>query len=258
MGIRGRGRTAVSSARAIAAPRPTGGDRAPATEEVAVRLAGDIRWDEALPPRAAGLSWRSQQAVKRVADLALSGLGLIALLPIFGLIAISIKLSSRGRVLYRWRVMGHRGRPFTGYKFRTMVADADLLKEQLGHLNEMSGPAFKIRNDPRVTRIGRFLRTYSLDELPQLWSVFRGDMSLVGPRPPSAGEFVRFSQEQRLKLSVRPGITCLWQVSGRSNITDFDEWARLDRAYIWQWNLLLDLKVLLLTIPVVLRGSGAY
>ena len=248
----------MSSVPALLTPRATGADRAPATEEEAVRLARDVDWDGALPARAAALSWRAQQAAKRVMDVALSGLGLVLLLPVFGLIAIAIKLGSPGPAFYRWRVMGYRGRPFTGFKLRTMVADADLLKEQLGHLNEMSGPVFKIRNDPRVTRIGRFLRTYSLDELPQLWSVFRGDMSLVGPRPPSAGEFVRFTPEQRLKLSVRPGITCVWQVSGRSNITSFDEWAQLDLQYIADWSLALDLRLLLRTIPVVLKGGGAY
>lgn len=233
-------------------------DRSPVTEADAVRLAAQVPWEDALPPRAHRVSWRAERAVKRLLDILLSAVALALLLPVYGAIALCIALDSTGPIFYRWRVLGLHGRPFTGYKFRTMVVDADALKEQLTHLNEMNGPAFKIRNDPRVTRVGRWLRRFSLDELPQLWSVAVGDMSLVGPRPPSAGEFVRFTPEQRLKLAVTPGITCLWQVSGRANITDFEDWARLDRSYIAEWNLVLDLKVLLRTIPAVIRGSGAY
>jgi lipopolysaccharide/colanic/teichoic acid biosynthesis glycosyltransferase len=233
-------------------------DRAPATEEQAVRIAAQTPWVSALPARAAGWEWRAQQRVKRVADIVLAAAGLIVLAPLFAVLAMCVALDSPGPLLYRWRVMGYRGRPFTGYKFRTMVAEADLLKEGLRHLNEMHGPVFKIRNDPRVTRLGRFMRTYSLDELPQLWSVLVGDMSLVGPRPPSAGEFLSFTPEQRLKLAVRPGITCLWQVSGRANIKSFDEWARLDLKYIAEWSLWLDVKLLVRTVPAVLGGGGAY
>ena len=133
-----------------------------------------------------------------------------------------------------------------------------ILEAATAHLNEMNGPVFKMRDDPRVTRLGRFLRRYSLDELPQLWSVVVGDMSLVGPRPLSAEEFVRATPAQRRKLAVIPGITCLWQVSGRSQIGDFEHWVRLDREYIESWTLWLDLRVLLKTIPVVIRGTGAY
>ncbi|MGH7517724.1 MAG: sugar transferase [Gemmatimonadales bacterium] len=233
-------------------------DRAPDTEEQAVRIARETPWEKALPPRAAGRSWPVRQRVKRGLDVVLATLGLIALSPVFAAVALCVVLDSPGPILYRWRVMGYRGRPFTGYKFRTMVADADLLKEGLRHLNEMSGPVFKIRDDPRVTRLGRLMRTYSLDELPQLWSVVVGDMSLVGPRPPSAGEFLSFTPQQRLKLAVRPGITCLWQVSGRSNIKSFEEWAKLDLRYIAEWSLWLDLKLLIRTIPAVLGGGGAY
>ena len=247
----------TSASRSVLADPPAP-DRAPATEADAVRLAAEVLWADGLPPRAQRLSWRLARAVKRLFDITLSAVALLVLLPVFGFIAICIALDSRGPIFYRWRVLGLCGAPFTGYKFRTMVIDADAMKERLSHLNEMNGPAFKIRNDPRVTRVGRWLRRFSLDELPQLWSVLVGDMSLVGPRPPSAGEFLRFTPEQRLKLAVTPGITCLWQVSGRSNITDFEEWARLDRSYIWQWSLLLDLEVLLRTIPAVFRGSGAY
>ncbi len=174
------------------------------------------------------------------------------------LIALAVRLGSPGPILYAWRVLGHRGRPFVGYKFRTMVQDADALKPQLLHANELQGPAFKMRQDPRVTRLGRVLRKYSLDELPQLWSVLKGDMSLVGPRPPSADEFAEFAPWQRGKLAVTPGLTCLWQVSGRSDISDFDEWMRLDREYVQEWSLGLDLRILLRTVPVVIRGHGAY
>jgi len=161
-------------------------------------------------------------------------------------------------VLYEFRVLGRRARPIVAYKFRTMVANADQLKVSLLRHNEMRGPAFKMREDPRVTPIGRWLRKYSLDELPQLWSVLVGDMSLVGPRPPFAEEFADYKPWQWGKLAVTPGITCIWQVSGRSDIADFDEWATLDLQYIRDWSLWLDLKILLMTIPAVLRGRGAY
>ncbi|MBX6366168.1 MAG: sugar transferase [Gemmatimonadetes bacterium] len=199
-----------------------------------------------------------QQAVKRTIDVALSAVGLVVLAPLLLVIAALVRASSPGPILYEWRVLGRRGRPFIGYKFRTMVADADALKRTIQHRNEMTGPVFKMRDDPRVTRVGRVLRKYSLDELPQLWSVLKGDMSLVGPRPPSAEEFVQFEPWQRGKLAVTPGITCLWQVSGRSNIRDFDEWMRLDRRYVQEWSLWLDLRILARTVPAVIRGDGAY
>src|SRR5207244_11951927 len=141
-----------------------------------------------------------------------------------------------------------RGRFFTGYKFRTMVPNAETLQADLAHRNEMRGPVFKMRDDPRVTRVGRILRRYSLDELPQLWSVLKGDMSLVGPRPPLQTEWARFSEWQRRKLSVTPGITCLWQIRGRNTICDFDEWVRLDIEYIEKWSLWLDLQILARTV----------
>lgn len=143
-----------------------------------------------------------------------------------------------------------------GYKFRSMVRDADELKPTLEPYNEMNGPAFKMQKDPRVTPIGRFLRKYSLDELPQLWSVLIGDMSLVGPRPPARSEFEQFEPWQRRKLSVKPGITCLWQINGRNQIRDFAEWARLDLEYIDNRSLWLDIKILVRTALVVLRGTG--
>jgi lipopolysaccharide/colanic/teichoic acid biosynthesis glycosyltransferase len=139
-----------------------------------------------------------------------------------------------------------------------MVHDADRLKRELLQHNEMRGPAFKMRNDPRITRAGHFLRKYSLDELPQLWSVLLGDMSLVGPRPPLVSEYERFQRWQKRKLAVIPGLTCLWQVQGRADISDFDEWVRMDLDYIDHWSLGLDLKIMFRTVLVVLQGRGAY
>jgi lipopolysaccharide/colanic/teichoic acid biosynthesis glycosyltransferase len=215
-------------------------------------------WDAVLPARALGWRWRAGQRVKRGVDLVVAALLLVVLAPLFAVAALAIRVSGPGPIFYPWRVLGHRGRPFVGYKFRTMVANADELKPALLHQNEMAGPVFKIRDDPRVTPVGRWLRKFSIDELPQLWSVVRGDMSLVGPRPCLAEEFVGFEPWQRGKLAVVPGITCLWQVEGRSHITDFEEWARLDLRYIRDWSLGLDLRILLRTVPTVLRGEGAY
>jgi exopolysaccharide biosynthesis polyprenyl glycosylphosphotransferase len=199
-----------------------------------------------------------QLLAKRAIDVVASAILLVLLAPLFLIIAVAIKLTSPGPVFYEWKVMGLNKKPFSGYKFRTMVQNADELKAQLVAANEMSGPVFKIKNDPRVTPVGRILRKFSLDELPQLWSVLKGDMSLVGPRPPLVTEVNRFERWQRRKLSIRPGITCLWQVNGRSQITNFDEWARLDLEYIDNWSLGLDFKILLRTIPVVLLGRGAH
>jgi lipopolysaccharide/colanic/teichoic acid biosynthesis glycosyltransferase len=143
-------------------------------------------------------------------------------------------------------------------KFRTMVTNAEQLKQELAALNEMTGPVFKVTNDPRVTRVGRFLRKWSIDELPQLWNVFRGEMSLVGPRPLPVDEVARFDDfAHRRRLSVKPGLTCLWQVSGRNNVSDFKEWVRLDLEYIDNWSLWLDIRILLRTIPAVFSGAGA-
>ncbi|HEX4210592.1 MAG TPA: sugar transferase [Candidatus Binataceae bacterium] len=206
---------------------------------------------------AAGPSLDGQLLIKRVLDLAVSGLLLILLSPFFLVIAIAVKLSSPGPIFYRWRVVGKGIRPFTGYKFRSMVADADARKAELAKYNEMSGPVFKIKDDPRITSIGRFLRKYSLDELPQLWSVFKGDMSLVGPRPPGPHEFAAFEIWHRRKLCVKPGITCLWQVGGRNRVSHFDDWVTLDLEYIDNWSLWLDLKILARTALAVVRGTGA-
>jgi lipopolysaccharide/colanic/teichoic acid biosynthesis glycosyltransferase len=218
----------------------------------------DIDWDSFLPDRATTLRWRVAQVVKRGADIVLSFVGLIVLSPLLLLLAAAVRLTSKGPVLYEWRVLGKHAQPFLGYKFRTMVENADELKEAILAANEMTGPVFKMRNDPRITPIGRWMRKYSLDELPQLWSVLKGDMSLVGPRPPFAYEFAHYDPWQRGKLAVTPGITCIWQVNGRSEISDFEQWMELDRTYIQEWSLWLDLKLLARTVPVVLSGHGAY
>jgi len=198
------------------------------------------------------------EIAKRALDLVISGSLLVLLAPLFGLIALAVKSSSpKGPLFHRLHWIGKNGKPFTGFKFRTMVPDADQLKQELLGFNEMEGPVFKMRNDPRITPVGRFLRRFSLDELPQLYSVLKGDLSLVGPRAPLRDEAEKFQFWQRRKLSVKPGISCLWQINGRNEICSFDEWARLDLEYIEKASFLLDLKILLLTIPAVLSGRGA-
>jgi lipopolysaccharide/colanic/teichoic acid biosynthesis glycosyltransferase len=229
----------------------------PSTDHVE-RLRSQIEWESFLPAQAAERSWATQQTAKRFLDVVLSAVVLIGLSPVLLLVAALVKLTSRGPVFYEFRVLGKHARPFLAYKFRTMVENADALKPELLHLNEMRGPAFKMRNDPRITPLGRWLRKLSIDELPQLWSVLIGDMSLVGPRPPFADEFVQYKSWQWGRLAVTPGITCIWQVTGRSDIREFDEWAALDAEYIKQWSLWLDLKILFKTIPAVVRGKGAY
>lgn len=195
-------------------------------------------------------------AAKRLMDLAGSGLLLLLLSPLFLAVALLIKITTRGPVFYRWNVIGLNKKPFRSWKFRTMIPEADRLKAGLIDRNEMRGPVFKMKDDPRITKIGKFLRKYSLDELPQLWSVFLGDMSLVGPRPSYPDELARFDSWHRRKLSVKPGLTCLWQIRGRNRISDFDAWVRLDLEYIENWSLWMDVKILLKTIPAVLRGTG--
>ena len=193
---------------------------------------------------------------KRVIDIAASGLALLALAPLFSVVALAIKLQDRGPVLFVQERSGLHGRPFPMLKFRTMVVDAEKRLAALQADNEMSGPVFKIKHDPRITAMGRLLRKTSIDELPQLYNVLRGDMSLVGPRPPIPAEVAKYARWQRRRLSMKPGITCIWQVSGRNNI-DFETWMRLDLQYIDNWSLGLDLSLLLRTLPVVLRGTGA-
>jgi lipopolysaccharide/colanic/teichoic acid biosynthesis glycosyltransferase len=202
--------------------------------------------------------WKSapRQAIKSLIDRLGAGLLLIALSPLFVILAIVVKRSSPGHIFYRWRVVGQGGRPFVSYKFRSMVSNADELKANLAASNEMTGPVFKVTNDPRVTRAGKWMRRYSLDELPQLYSVLQGHMSLVGPRPPLASEYQRFTGFQKQKLSVKPGMTGLWQVNGRNQVNDFDQWVRLDLDYIRRWSLGLDLRILVRTVAAVLSGSG--
>jgi exopolysaccharide biosynthesis polyprenyl glycosylphosphotransferase len=198
-----------------------------------------------------------QLMLKRVLDIALASFLLLIGMPIAGMIALTIKLTSGGgSVLFRQTRCGLNGRSFTLYKFRTMVEGAEERRRELLHLNEMNGPVFKLRSDPRVTRLGRLLRRFSLDELPQLWNVLRGDMSLVGPRPPIPEEVAQYKRWQRRRLAMKPGLTCLWQISGRNDL-DFDRWMQLDLEYIDSWSPLLDLKILLKTVPVVLSGRGA-
>jgi len=201
----------------------------------------------------------SYLVLKRTIDVLLSAFLLILLAPLFFLLGVLVKLTPPGGpVFYRWHVLGVNKKPFVSFKFRTMVPDAHLLRPHFLARNEMSGPVFKLRDDPRITRLGRFLRKYSLDELPQLYSVLKGDMSLVGPRPPFQEEADRYEFWQRRKLCIKPGITCLWQINGRSEIHSFDEWARLDLDYIQNASLWLDCKILWKTIPAVFRGRGAY
>jgi len=196
---------------------------------------------------------------KRIVDVLLSVVALVLLLPALVLIALSIKLDSKGPVLFRQLRTGHGGRPFWMYKFRTMVDRADCIKPELQHLNGSGDPRlFKIENDPRITRVGRLLRRSSLDELPQLVNVLAGEMSLVGPRPFFPEDMVHYAEQHFVRLSVLPGISGLWQVKGRSTILDFEEVVRLDREYIERWTMWLDLKIMLLTIPAVFRGRGAY
>jgi exopolysaccharide biosynthesis polyprenyl glycosylphosphotransferase len=196
-----------------------------------------------------------QLFAKRLFDLTLSTLALFFISPLFTVISAAIKLDSKGPVFFVQRRIGYNGRIFSLFKFRTMIENADDLKESFLHLNEQDGPIFKIRNDPRITRVGRLLRKTSLDELPQLLNVIKGDMSLVGPRPPVPDEVSKYELTDRRRLSIRPGITCIWQVNGRNKIA-FDEWMELDRNYIDNWSLWLDFKIMLKTIPAVLKGTG--
>ncbi len=194
--------------------------------------------------------------IKATIDMISAALLLFGLAPLLLFIAISVKLTSRGPVLYRQRRLGLHGREFFLYKFRSMYVDAEARLEELKHLNEMTGPVFKITKDPRVTKIGRFIRKTSLDELPQLFNVLRGEMSLVGPRPPIPHEVDQYKRWQHRRLSMKPGITCIWQVNGRNKI-GFEDWMKLDLQYIDNWSLGMDLKIILKTIPVVLFGYGA-
>ncbi len=195
--------------------------------------------------------------LKRLQDLTASTLGIVLTAPLVPIIAAAIKLGSPGPIFYSQTRCGLNGRRFKLRKFRTMYEGSDSRLDEVAHLNEVDGPAFKARHDPRITPVGRVLRRMSLDELPQLYNVFKGDMSLVGPRPPLPEEVGRYERWQRRRLSMKPGITGLWQVSGRANLDDFNRWIALDLAYIDQWSPWLDLKILLKTIPAVLSTRGA-
>jgi exopolysaccharide biosynthesis polyprenyl glycosylphosphotransferase len=195
--------------------------------------------------------------LKRALDIAGAGVGLVLLSPLFVLVAVLVKCTSKGPVFFRQKRYGLNRRTFYIYKFRSMIVNAEAAQANLEHMNQNSGPVFKIFSDPRVTRIGAILRKTSIDELPQLLNVLKGDMSLVGPRPLNLRDVGRFSEGRLMRrFSVKPGITCLWQVSGRSNV-NFDRWISLDLQYIDNWSLLLDLRILALTVPAVVKCRGA-
>ena len=198
------------------------------------------------------------RGLKRVLDVILSGCALIALAPVFALTALLIKIEDGGPIFFRQERIGYRGRSFFMWKFRSMVTNADALKDTLLAQNQHAdGVTFKMKHDPRITRIGRFIRKYSVDELPQFWNVFRGEMSIVGPRPCVPREVIMYSVEARKRLLAKPGLTCFWQVGGRADI-DFDGQVQLDVLYIRSESVWLDIKLLLKTIPAVLLGKGAY
>jgi exopolysaccharide biosynthesis polyprenyl glycosylphosphotransferase len=215
-----------------------------------------LDYDSLITFRAGGLQGWGMM-FKRFLDVVISLSSLILLTPLFLFTSALIKLTSRGPVLFVQKRLGLNKRLIGVYKFRTMVQDAEQKQAELEHLNEVSGPVFKIKNDPRITPIGKFLRKTSIDELPQLLNVLKGDMSLVGPRPLPVRDYQGFNKDwQRRRFSIRPGITCLWQINGRSSI-QFDRWMELDMEYIDRWSVWLDMKILIQTIPAVLRGSGA-
>jgi exopolysaccharide biosynthesis polyprenyl glycosylphosphotransferase len=201
---------------------------------------------------------RNKLVVKRLIDLIGAGIGLALSAPVILAAALAIRCDSEGPIFFSQTRCGLYGRRFRCWKLRTMCADAEKKLEALSHLNEMNnGPVFKMRKDPRVTRVGRVLRRWSLDELPQLWNVFIGDMSVVGPRPPTPEEVAKYGDRDRRRISMRPGLTCLWQINGRNEIDDFQEWVKLDLAYIDNWSLSSDFRIMLRTIPAVLRRTGA-
>ncbi len=199
----------------------------------------------------------SYKRVKRAMDFVITATALLVLLPLFAAIAVLVKLTSPGPVIFKQVRIGKRGRRFDFFKFRSMYVDAEERKAALMHLNESDGPTFKMRKDPRITPVGRWLRKLSLDELPQLINVLKGDMSLVGPRPPLPAEVAQYTTHHLQRLCITPGVTCLWQISGRSNVS-FEHWVEMDLFYADNMSFWLDLKILLLTIPAVIKGEGAY
>ena len=197
------------------------------------------------------------EIIKRLIDIICSFMGLLAFSPLFIIIAIIIKFTSKGPVFFSQKRVGKYGREFDMYKFRSMVVNAEELKEKLAAQNEMSGPMFKMKDDPRVTKVGKFIRKTSLDELPQLWNVLKGDMSLVGPRPSLPKEVAQFEDWMHRRLEVKPGLTCYWQVSGRNNI-DFEDWMKLDIRYVEERNLWIDIKLILKTVSVLFGDKNAH
>lgn len=194
---------------------------------------------------------------KRTIDIIGAGLGLILLSPIIAVVACAVKVTSKGPVFFSQKRVGKNGELFEMYKFRSMVVNAEELKENLEEQNEMSGPMFKIKDDPRITKVGKFIRKTSIDELPQLWNVLKGDMSLVGPRPSLPKEVEQFDNWMFKRLSVRPGLTCYWQVSGRNNI-DFEDWMKLDCRYVDERNLWIDIKLIFKTVFVLFGDKNAH
>lgn len=197
-------------------------------------------------------------AIKRIVDIVISFIVLLLVSPLFLITAILVKMTSRGNIFYEWKLLGLNKKPFTSYKFRTMAEHAEQLEKQLRkkNINEMKGVYFKLKKDPRVTPIGRVLRKLSIDELPQLYSVLKGDMSLVGPRPVRVIEKDELKDWHRGRFNVKPGVTSSWVTSGKNKINDFDDIARLDLTYIDNWSLWLDIKILLKTIPIILLGKN--
>ena len=201
-------------------------------------------------------SFSLYEICKRVMDILGAGCGLVLLSPVIIIVAILVKFSSKGPVFFSQKRVGKNGKAFEMYKFRSMVVNAEELKEKLVAQNEMSGPMFKMKDDPRVTKVGKFIRKTSLDELPQLWNVIKGDMSLVGPRPSLPKEVAQFEEWMYKRLCVKPGLTCYWQVSGRNNI-DFEDWMKLDCRYVNERNLWIDIKLIFKTVGVLFGDKNA-
>lgn len=201
-------------------------------------------------------SFSFYEICKRVIDIMGAGCGLVFLSPVIAIVACAVKFTSKGPVFFSQKRVGKNGQLFDMYKFRSMVVNAEELKEKLAHQNEMSGPMFKMKDDPRVTKVGRIIRKTSLDELPQLWNVLKGDMSLVGPRPSLPKEVKQFEKWMYKRLIVKPGLTCYWQVSGRNNI-DFEDWMKLDIRYVDERNIWIDIKLIFKTVFVLFGDKNA-
>ena len=200
---------------------------------------------------------RIYEISKRAIDIIGAGSGLLLLSPVIAIVACAVKFTSKGPIFFSQKRVGKNGKLFDMYKFRSMVVNAEELKEKLAHQNEMSGPMFKMKDDPRVTKIGKFIRKTSIDELPQLWNVLKGDMSLVGPRPSLPKEVKQFEKWMYKRLTVKPGLTCYWQVSGRNNI-DFEDWMKLDISYVDDRNLWIDIKLIFKTVGVLFGDKNAH